>query len=1096
MTILFTEVAPSLAVEISNFAKHIRAEETQARFNHLEKFEEDVNADNYLNDLSNNLETKIRKASEKLSVLKRKIVERYDKQNLQLRKPKTCCKSNTNQYESFCDMIPSKTPSCEKEEYLLPDTMISDFKDAYEEGVIKKVYYGDEKNGHYVQYPSPKNKPTLCRCSTYDPRVRPWYAGTVTPKEGKDVVIAVDFSKNGERVAQLLKDVTIMLLQTINAKDNVVLLPFKNSRASTIRDIVCSTKLVPATPAILYRLKTFLQTENKLEGDNEFVAMFKDSFSRFSEPRRKKVILFVTATTDPKNGNDVIRRTIIKENQRYNHEVLIHIYSITESEIISDRQVKLTKFAEQDCQNLLYKNCNGSFAKYPGKHVNFNTKVERDDLRSHVGSLYSSLVDAGKDSSEMKFTLPYFDYFGAGKLVDACLPMYSTLNKKSLFGVVCVSFGSSELLNVRLINFKESVNTYAFLIDDQGTTYIHPKYEEPILHNETAYLIHIQRLETSKNFQSMFSSMVRGDNGKDTVMVNVSVPRGDVDGGAKQIEKEYAYTWKKIRNSLFSLAVVVSRDYKSQAELSTVTPATNQNSLYHRFSLNIEDVCKHSNGIATMKSSSIHLSSDIFIFPDTYHKIETKQIIAELMHYFDGGSFSNNLTYFIQRKTAASLRNYVAATNHLDVLWKNISYLVTYDIYWRYIGLRNGMFRSFPGHFSRPNYDPRIRPWYILAADSDEELVITAPYEDFTSKEIIATLAKRIYMNSSERKEIAGVMGIDLRLSWLRGKVIEENGCNYLSTRSCMIMDKGGFLVYHPEFLKKGKEKSALEESHITQKEPNLATELIKKRYLTKKYCLGYHKLKPTDEIPEAHTQMFYQFVGMEGTIKSNEPSCLTYEITSINSTNLYLVKLEDACSRKENCHCKNGPAKRDGTKICRENYWNRVEKDCECPCYYFYPCTSKLEKSNDMMLCQSPNFRPFVDFSDLNQWQQKSDKLERCIDPKCNNSRTTEDCKRSGCVICERDKDEVNLKKWYCSAEHLCPGGTEKGNEITNKETNGDNSNTSWYISSGVLGALFLIAIATFVFKITRRKKEEHVDDFVEIHENNNIDPNDTHAV
>lgn len=69
-------------------------------------------------------------------------------------------------------MIPSKTPSCEKEEYLLPDTMISDFKDAYEEGVIKKVYYGDEKNGHYVQYPSPKNKPTLCRCSTYDPRVR------------------------------------------------------------------------------------------------------------------------------------------------------------------------------------------------------------------------------------------------------------------------------------------------------------------------------------------------------------------------------------------------------------------------------------------------------------------------------------------------------------------------------------------------------------------------------------------------------------------------------------------------------------------------------------------------------------------------------------------------------------------------------------------------------------------------------------------------------------------------------------------------------------------------------------------------------------
>lgn len=53
--------------------------------------------------------------------------------------------------------------------------------------------------------------------------------------------------------------------------------------------------------------------------------------------------------------------------------------------------------------------------------------------------------------------------------------------------------------------------------------------------------------------RTTFFVLDRGDNGKDTVMVNVSVPRGDVDGGAKQIEKEYAYTWKKVRTKyLFS----------------------------------------------------------------------------------------------------------------------------------------------------------------------------------------------------------------------------------------------------------------------------------------------------------------------------------------------------------------------------------------------------------------------------------------------------------------------------------------------------------------------------------------------------------------
>ena len=55
-------------------------------------------------------------------------------------------------------------------------------------------------------------------------------------------------------------------------------------------------------------------------------------------------------------------------------------------------------------------------------------------------------------------------------MIDACTPLY---NAGLLGGVACIAFFSDELLNIKSNEeFKESSDSYMFLIDDQGKTII------------------------------------------------------------------------------------------------------------------------------------------------------------------------------------------------------------------------------------------------------------------------------------------------------------------------------------------------------------------------------------------------------------------------------------------------------------------------------------------------------------------------------------------------------------------------------------------------------------------------------------------------
>ncbi|MGM0508705.1 MAG: methyl-accepting chemotaxis protein [Fusobacteriota bacterium] len=58
------------------------------------------------------------------------------------------------------------------------------------------------------------------------------------------------------------------------------------------------------------------------------------------------------------------------------------------------------------------------------------------------------------------------------------------------------------------------------------------------------------------------------------------------------------------------------------------------------------------------------------------------------------------------------------------------------------------------------DYDPRVRPWYEGAVESDADVYVSDPYVDATFGNTIITVSKKIYENGS----LSGVVGIDI--SW------------------------------------------------------------------------------------------------------------------------------------------------------------------------------------------------------------------------------------------------------------------------------------------------------------------------------------------
>ncbi|QEK11615.1 hypothetical protein FQB35_04140 [Crassaminicella thermophila] len=84
-------------------------------------------------------------------------------------------------------------------------------------------------------------------------------------------------------------------------------------------------------------------------------------------------------------------------------------------------------------------------------------------------------------------------------------------------------------------------------------------------------------------------------------------------------------------------------------------------------------------------------------------------------------------------------RNYELAMSILKDLTESDT-----DIMFAYFGTADGEMYSYPEDELPEDYDPRVRPWYKKAIENKGKTVLSEPYQDASTGEVVITVAKTV----------------------------------------------------------------------------------------------------------------------------------------------------------------------------------------------------------------------------------------------------------------------------------------------------------------------------------------------------------------
>jgi methyl-accepting chemotaxis protein len=109
-----------------------------------------------------------------------------------------------------------------------------------------------------------------------------------------------------------------------------------------------------------------------------------------------------------------------------------------------------------------------------------------------------------------------------------------------------------------------------------------------------------------------------------------------------------------------------------------------------------------------------------------------------------------------------------------------------------FVGTERGMFYTEPYSKLPEGFNHKTRDWYTDATQNTDEVIVTEPYIDSASGNLVVTLASAIQKNGT----LVGVVGIDIDLAALSNSLndIKVGDSGYL-----FIATKKGTIITHPE---------------------------------------------------------------------------------------------------------------------------------------------------------------------------------------------------------------------------------------------------------------------------------------------------------
>jgi len=740
---------------------------------------------------------------------------------------------------------------------------------------IKWQYFGSEE-GILINFPAFQLSDD---CSGYDPRFRPWYVETAIP-EPNDVVLVIDTSgsMSGNRI-EVAKDAAVTVLKTLNPRDRIGVVSFSNTvetpgSSSDDGKSCYSEGLADATPINLEYLQDYVKSlyaNGGTQYGNTFIRAFdllKGSGSSLQNNfRRQKVILFLT-DGEPNDDKSHIMRIIKDKNAELNNSVIIMTYGMFVNAPI------LLDIANQDGTSY-------GVSKAPDvTHGKFTSISNTNNLRSTMATYYD-FFSRNVEKDKPIISVPYVDAFGSGLLTTVSLPCY---HDGKFIGVVGTDLSMEDLLS-EVTYFRNGQASYAFMADNSGRTMMHPLLPSPSNTGDNPIFMDIRDLEPAPSFTSeVFQSMKRGGSGQTTFVSKRYLARGGkVYAGVTVVELNSTYYWRPVKKTNFTVAIVVAADDKSEILWKQSIPSDFQ-FLYHRLDLIKPSYpCDNFGRYAVKGVTVVKFGPDAF--NDPYRYLSLEETVSQVNSYkvYMTGKRGENPGF------KDGVRDSVIATKKVEDIWFKLTKKYSQYLVWRYMGTADGVFRLTPGVVLAKSYDPSKRPWYHSALSNTGLVALSTPYIDAFGAGVVITASHTVYRGESEHKrgtsdEVMGVMGADFPLSYFQKLLTDTYPKCQEANFDCFVLDTAGFLIMHEDFLVPEITAKTLEYVHITEKEKDVAEDLLQKGYLVKEKCRNLEKIK---------LQNFYELkIPLQGvdTLDSGV-RCKKYQFSSMVGTNAFLGK-------------------------------------------------------------------------------------------------------------------------------------------------------------------------------------------------------------
>ena len=147
--------------------------------------------------------------------------------------------------------------------------------------------------------------------------------------------------------------------------------------------------------------------------------------------------------------------------------------------------------------------------------------------------------------------------------------------------------------------------------------------------------------------------------------------------------------------------------------------------------------------------SSIFFAPNVYCDPNSYFyddDLASKTVDAH--HYINSHIFNKSFVdlgcdYGLKYKKGT--RAYVLISQPIEEYWNKRPPESVKEVKWTYVGMRSGVFRTYPGHRSNRLYNPVSRSWYRRALNAQTKTTLSSPYLDAAGAGKIITVSQAVF---------------------------------------------------------------------------------------------------------------------------------------------------------------------------------------------------------------------------------------------------------------------------------------------------------------------------------------------------------------